>query len=164
MRVIQHPSASSLHPFVQDCIEPGSTVHTDGWQGYAGLEKKGYDHEVTSLQRRRPKEVSTLLPRVHLVVSLLKRWLAGTHQGAVSHEHLRTTSTSLRFALTGENPRAGESSFSVSCNKHWIPALRPTPKSPSPPDCSAANHHLLGPPESSAYPVCVISAPVFTAR
>jgi transposase-like protein len=88
MRVIQHPSAASLHPFDQDCIEPGSTVHTDGWQGYAGLEKKGYDHEVTSVQRRRPKEVSTLLPRVHLVVSLLKRWLAGTHQGAVSHEHL----------------------------------------------------------------------------
>jgi transposase-like protein len=88
MRVIQHPSAASLHPFIEDCIEPGSTVHTDAWQGYAGLEKKGYDHEVTSVQRRRPREVSTLLPRVHLVVSLLKRWLAGTHQAAVSHEHL----------------------------------------------------------------------------
>jgi ISXO2-like transposase domain len=60
MRVIQHPSAASLHPFVQDCIEPSSTVHTGGWQGYAGLEKKGYDHEVTSVQRRRPKEVSIL--------------------------------------------------------------------------------------------------------
>ena len=88
MRVIQHPSAASLHPFVADCIEPGSTVHTDAWQGYAGLKSKGYDHEVTSVQRRRPKEVSTLLPRVHLVVSLLKRWLSGTHQGGVSHEHL----------------------------------------------------------------------------
>jgi len=87
MRVIQHPSAASLHPFVEDCIEPGSTVHTDGWQGYAGLKKKGYDHEVTPI-RGRPKVVPTLMPRVHLVVSLLKRWLAGTHQGAVSHEHL----------------------------------------------------------------------------
>ena len=62
-------------------------MHTDGWQGYAGLNKKGYDHEVTPI-RKRPKEASTLLPRVHLVVSLLKRWLAGTHQGGVSHEHL----------------------------------------------------------------------------
>jgi transposase-like protein len=87
MRVIQHPSAASLHPFIEDCIEPGSTVHTDAWQGYAGLRKKGYDHEMTSVQKRRPKEVSTLLPRVHLVVSLLKRWLAG-NQGGVSHEHL----------------------------------------------------------------------------
>jgi transposase-like protein len=87
MQVIQHPSANDLHAFVTDCIEPGSTVHTDGWQGYAGLKKKGYDHEMTSI-RGRHKEVSTLLPRVHLVVSLLKRWLTGTHQGAVSHEHL----------------------------------------------------------------------------
>jgi transposase-like protein len=83
MQVIQHPSANDLHAFVTDCIEPGSTVHTDGWQGYAGLKKKGYDHEVTSI-RGRHKEVSTLLPRAHLVVSLLKRWL----KGAVSHEHL----------------------------------------------------------------------------
>ena len=87
MRVIQHPSAASLHPFVEDRIEPGSTVHTDEWQGYAGLNKKGYDHEVTPI-RGRPKEVPTLMPRVHLVVSLLKRWLTGTHQGGVSHEHL----------------------------------------------------------------------------
>jgi len=68
MRMVQHPSAASLHPFIEDCIEPGSTVHTDGWQGYAGLKKKGYDHEVTSLQKLRRKEVSALLPRVHLVV------------------------------------------------------------------------------------------------
>ena len=85
--MIQHPSANDLHAFVTDCIEPDSTVHTDGWQGYAGLKKKGYDHELTSI-RGRHKEVSTLLPRAHLVVSLLKRWLTGTHQGAVSHEHL----------------------------------------------------------------------------
>jgi len=88
MGVIQHPSAASLHRFVEGCIEPGSTVHTDGWQGYAGLEKRGYDHEVTPVRQRPKREVSTLMPRVHLVVSLLKRWLAGTHQGAVSHEHL----------------------------------------------------------------------------
>ena len=87
MRVIEDASAASLHPFVEDCIESGSTVHTDGWQGYAGLQKKNYDHEVTPIRGRR-KEASILLPRVHLVVSLLKRWLAGTHQGAVSHDHL----------------------------------------------------------------------------
>ena len=27
---------------MKDCIDPGSTIHTDGWQGYAGLETKGY--------------------------------------------------------------------------------------------------------------------------
>src|ERR1017187_6615197 len=87
MRMIQDASAASLHPFIEDCIEPASTVHTDGWQGYAGLQKKRYDHEVTPIRGRR-REASTLLPRGHLVVSLLTRWLAGTHQGAVSHDHL----------------------------------------------------------------------------
>lgn len=87
MRVIEDASATSLHPFVQDCIEPRSTIHTDGWQGYAGLEKKGYQREITVLRGRR-KEASTLMPRVHRVASLLKRWLLGTHQGAVAQEHL----------------------------------------------------------------------------
>jgi transposase-like protein len=87
MRVIQDASAASLHAFVEQCIQPGSTVHTDGWKGYTGLQKKGYDHEVSPIRGRR-KEASTLLPRVHLVVSLLKRWLDGTHQGAVAHQHL----------------------------------------------------------------------------
>jgi len=34
------------------------------------------------------ESASELLPRVHLIASLLKRWMLGTHQGAVSHEHL----------------------------------------------------------------------------
>ena len=87
MRVIPDASGASLLPFVEDCIETGSTVHTDGWKGYAGLEKKGYEREVTVLRGRR-KEASKLLPRVHRVASLLKRWLLGTHQGAVAGEHL----------------------------------------------------------------------------
>jgi len=87
MRPIQDATAGSLEPFVEDSIEPGSTVHTDAWQGYAGLDKKDYDHEVTVLRGRR-KEASKLLPRVHRVISLLKRWLLGTHQGAASRAHL----------------------------------------------------------------------------
>src|ERR1035441_5851273 len=77
----------SLHPFVQDCVEPGSTLHTDGWQGYSGLDKKGYQREVTLLRGRR-KEASILMPRVHRIAGLLKRWLLGTHQGTVAPQHL----------------------------------------------------------------------------
>lgn len=35
-----------------------------------------------------PRSPSQLMPHVHQVVSLLKRWLLGTHHGAVTHEHL----------------------------------------------------------------------------
>jgi hypothetical protein len=87
LRPIQDTSAGSLHTFVVDSIEPGSTVHTDGWQGYQGLDQPGYDHQVTVLRGRR-KDASKPLPRVHLVVSLLRRWLLGPHQRAVSHAQL----------------------------------------------------------------------------
>jgi transposase-like protein len=87
MRRIPDASAESLMPFVQDAIAPGSLVHTDGWLGYLPLEKNGYRHRVSFL-RGKKETASELMPRVHRVVSLLKRWLLGTHQGAVSHEHL----------------------------------------------------------------------------
>ncbi len=87
LRRIADASAASLEAFVEEAIQPGSLVHTDGWEGYAGLENKGYRHEVTVLRGKR-QSASKLLPRVHRVASLLKRWLLGTHQGAVSHEYL----------------------------------------------------------------------------
>jgi transposase-like protein len=87
MTRIQDASASSLEPFIEQSVEPGSVIHTDGWEGYTGLEKKGYLHEVTILAREK-ELASELLPRVHHVVGLLKTWLAGTLHGATSHEHL----------------------------------------------------------------------------
>jgi transposase-like protein len=87
MRHIADASAESLMPFVEEVIEPGSNVHTDGWLGYSPLEGRGYRHRITFLKGKN-ESASELLPRVHLVASLLKRWLLGTHQGAVSREHL----------------------------------------------------------------------------
>ena len=87
LRQIPDASAESLHPFVCESIQPGSVVHTDGWSGYTKLSAKGYLHEVTILKGKK-ETASELLPRVHRIVSLLKRWLMGTHQGAVSHKHL----------------------------------------------------------------------------
>ena len=87
MRQIVDASAESLVPFVRASVQPGSVVHTDGWAGYFPLERNGYPHEVTILKRKK-KSPSELMPRVHRVISLLKRWLLGTHQGAVSQKHL----------------------------------------------------------------------------
>lgn len=87
MKQIPDASSASLHAFITASIEPGSTIVTDGWNGYSGLDTLGYRHKAINLSRRR-KSSSDLLPRVHRVVSLLKRWLMGIHQGAVSHDHL----------------------------------------------------------------------------
>lgn len=87
MRRIPDASADSLQAFVQDTVEPGSLLHTDGFLSYDRLEKHGYRHRITFLKGRK-ESAAELLPHVHRVVSLLKRWLLGTHQGAVSRAHL----------------------------------------------------------------------------
>ena len=105
MRRIPDASAPSLMPFVEDAIEPGSLVHTDGWSGYDPLEGKGYRHRITLLKGRK-ESASDLLPRVHLVASLLKRWLLGTHQGAVSREHLDYYLDEFTFRFNRRNSRS----------------------------------------------------------
>jgi len=87
LRRIPDASSRSLQAFVKEAIEPGSTVTTDGWEGYEGLKEAGYKHRARVISGS-GKTASTLLPRVHRVASLLKRWLLGTHQGGVSRDHL----------------------------------------------------------------------------
>jgi hypothetical protein len=89
MQQVPDASAKSLEGFILRTIATGAVVHTDGWAGYRGLKAKGYIHEATPQKRLDvPGADEDLLPRVHRVASLLKRWVLGTHQGAVSHGHL----------------------------------------------------------------------------
>lgn len=87
MRRVPDASADSLQAFIEEAVELGSVVHTDAWLGYERVGKRGYRHRITFLAGRK-ESPSDLLPRVHRVASLLKRWLLGTHQGAVSLNHL----------------------------------------------------------------------------
>lgn len=87
LRRVEDVSQRSLLPFVQEAVEPGSVIHTDGWKGYAKLPSHGYKHEVTNVSRSE-ELAHELLPRVHRVAALLKRWLLGTHQGSVGKHHL----------------------------------------------------------------------------
>lgn len=84
---IPKASARSLHPFVAANVAKDSVLLTDAWQGYAGIDREGYVHKPVSV-RASVEDASELLPRVHRVASLLKRWLLGTHQGAVTPAHL----------------------------------------------------------------------------
>ena len=77
---------ASLHGFIRQSIEPGSTVCTDGLNSYRQMT--GYRHQRRVQGPGQGHRAAKLLPRVHRVVSLLKRWMLGTHQGAISHVHL----------------------------------------------------------------------------
>jgi transposase-like protein len=90
MAPLADASASSLHAFVADHVEPGATVVTDAWAGYRGLDQRGYIHQPHSQRaaKARGEDPGELLPAVHRVASLAKRWLLGTHQGSVDEAHL----------------------------------------------------------------------------
>lgn len=70
----------------------GRHLVTDGWTGYRGIEALGYTHEPRSQRaaRARGEDSGALLPGVHRVASLAKRWLMGTHQGSVDEAHLQS--------------------------------------------------------------------------
>lgn len=104
LRHVPDGSASSLVGFVKDVVEPGETVHTDGWQGYAGLTKAGYAHQVT-LIRGDGDLAAEAFPHVHLVASLLKRWLGATHQGNVSPKHLQAYLDEFAFRFNRRRSR-----------------------------------------------------------
>jgi transposase-like protein len=78
-------SAQSLNAFMTSTIAVGSTVRTDGWDGYNQLSSLGYHH---LLVRRSSTVGDDALPLCHRIIALFKRWLLGTYQGAVQPEQL----------------------------------------------------------------------------
>jgi transposase-like protein len=105
MRRVPDVSADSLLPFVHGAVEPGSVVHTDGWRGYASLSEKGYEHKVTTISRS-DDPAHVVMPRVHRVASLLKRWILGTHQGSISPQHLDYYLDEFTFRFNRRGSRA----------------------------------------------------------
>jgi transposase-like protein len=87
MRRVPNASSDVLSQFVAEHVEPGAEVQTDAWNGYCHLSSDGFLHHVVNIAASGdPAHVA--MPQVHRVASLLKRWLLGTYQGAISHSHL----------------------------------------------------------------------------
>ena len=87
MKRIDDASTDSLSAFITEVVEPGSTILTDAWTGYSKLEKLGYKHIKSNLSDS-GDPAHVVMPGVHRIASLLKRWILGTHQGAVSKKYL----------------------------------------------------------------------------
>jgi transposase-like protein len=87
LAVVPDVSARSLEGFLATAVAPPATVATDGWSGYFGLAAAGYDHQPLNLSATWG-DAALRLPAIHLVFGLAKRWLLGTHHGAVSRKHL----------------------------------------------------------------------------
>ena len=108
LAVLDDGSSASLHPFVTAAVEPGAKVITDGWPSYRGIERLGYGHEPRSQRaaRARGEDSGSLLPGVHRIASLVKRWLLDTHQGAVTPEHLESYLNEFVFRFNRRTSRS----------------------------------------------------------
>ena len=80
-------SGESLLAAIEESVEPGAVVYTDHDGGYNALGAAGYVHYPTAISSS-GDPAHVVMPRVHRIASLLKRWLLGTHQGAVRPQHL----------------------------------------------------------------------------
>ena len=87
LKVITNCSSASLLAFINDNIAADSTVFTDGWKGYYGLDEKIYTHNQVFQKKASDKD--SVLPGVHLIVSLVKRMIIGTHQGRFDPHYLQ---------------------------------------------------------------------------
>ncbi len=87
LRRIVAPTTESVMPFVRQNVHPGATVHTDGTAIYRLLQQEGFPHDSTVLAGSKIP-AHKALPGVHRVASLLKRWLLGTHHGAIDPRHV----------------------------------------------------------------------------
>jgi transposase-like protein len=108
MAPLADASAASLHAFITDHVEPGTVVVTDGWSGYLGLERLGYRHDRHSQRAARAggEDPDQLLPAVHRVASLAKRWLLGTHLGSVDDAHLPSYLNEFAFRFNRRRSRS----------------------------------------------------------
>ena len=105
LQVIEDASAPVLRNVLLAHVEPGSTVITDGWPSYPPACSTDYVHEplVVSGSGHKAHE---LLPAVHRVASLVKRWLEGTHQGGVQPAHLQAYLDEFAFRFNRRRSRA----------------------------------------------------------
>ena len=136
MRHVPNASGESLVPFIREVASPRTAIHTDGWSGYGALSEAGYIHSRTVLNTSEDP-VHVVMPAVHRVASLLKRWILGTHQGSITPEHLQAYLEEFTFRFNRRTSRSRGLVFrrlleqavvtlpatetSVLHGKHWKP-------------------------------------------
>jgi len=82
LKRVPDASGNSLNMAIKETIEPGSTIITDGWEGYSKVKTLDYMHKIS---KKEGYVGENLLPKCNTVAALLKRWLLGTHQGRAQH-------------------------------------------------------------------------------
>ena len=90
-RIAKSESEEEIKQFIGDFVQEGTVLVTDGFKSYDFVDGLNFVHERYVMTKRNDDiegGPESNLEHVHLVVSLVKRRLLGTHQGAVTPHHL----------------------------------------------------------------------------
>lgn len=159
LRIIPNVQSTSLRAFLLEGVVPGSVLVTDGLQSYRIAAADTYMHEPVSVAHS-GTPAPVVLPGVHRVASLLKRWLLGTHQGAVEADHLQGYLDEFAFRFNRRRSefrgllfrRLLEQAVQVGPVTYRSLVVNPTPKrkKPQPP-----TKHRVGPASLANSPEAV---------
>jgi transposase-like protein len=115
IELVNDATKESLLGFVKRNVEQNSEVITDAWNGYSGLEKENYKHTVSNQKQAKNKE--EMLPHVHLIIYLLKRWLMGHIKVLLNQNICKRILMSMFSVLIGENLLKEDCYFAGSWKK-----------------------------------------------
>ena len=79
---------ATLKRFADGQVAPDARVTTDGLASY-GADSLGDRPHEAKVQTKAERRESDAIQSCHWTISLLKRWLLGTHAGAVAPKHLQ---------------------------------------------------------------------------
>jgi len=92
LKHLKSREASEIQGFILGAIEPGAKIISDRHKSYVTIVGKGYAHAP----QKKPyiwEEVDgnddRLLPRLHRVAALMKRWYLGTYHGGMSMKEIQ---------------------------------------------------------------------------
>ena len=88
MAQAENNDAETLKRFADAQIEPDASITTDGHAGYSAKSLGDRPHQA-NVQTKAERAEADALQRAHWAISLLKRWLLGTHGSAVSMKYLQ---------------------------------------------------------------------------
>ena len=151
MQVIESIDTATIREFLLAHVEPGAAVVTDGLRTYIPACAEEYEHRPEPIGPS-GMQAHELLPAVHRVAALAKRWLLGTQGVVFIQRTCRRTSTSSPFASTGDAP-AHAACSSIGCSsklsrRSRAPIARSWPAPARPP----ASRHPRRQPASESVP------------
>jgi transposase-like protein len=105
MQVIEGIDTATIREFLLAHVEPGAVVVTDGLQTYVPACGADYEHRPEPIGPS-GMQAHELLPAVHRVAALAKRWLLGTHQGGVKPAHVQAYLDEFTFRFNRRRSRS----------------------------------------------------------